>query len=99
MAENNKIENTKIVEDSDLNKVSGGLTAEDYQKGANQVEDVIKGIGTILEKFGDMLQLIKTAIDTNTCPICNQKILPLAEKCELTDFVDHIKAAHKEDMQ
>ncbi len=89
-------ENKKIIEDSDLNKVSGGLSAQDYEKAACDIVDVLKGVGEVFEKFGDLLQLIKTAMDTNTCPICNQSIIPLAENCELMDFVQHIKAAHSD---
>ena len=99
MAENNKIENAKKIEDGDLEKVSGGITSEDVKEAGKDINEAIMSIANFFEKFGDLIQLIKTAIDTNTCPICNQKILPLAKKCELTDFVDHIKAAHKEEMQ
>ena len=87
-------ENKKIIEDSDLNKVAGGLSVQDVENAANDVEGALKGIGMILDKFTDLLQLIKKTMGTNTCPICNQSIVPLAEKCELTDFVQHIKAAH-----
>ena len=50
----------------------------------------------VFEKFTDILQQIKTAMDTNICPICNQSIVPLAEKCELMDFVQHVKIAHSD---
>ena len=98
MTEYNKSEIKKLIEDNDLGKVSGGLTGQDVKDAADDIAEVLKGIGTLAEKFGDLLQLIKTAIDTNTCPLCNQDIVPLAEKCELMDFVNHIKAAHS-DMQ
>ena len=93
MAENN---NTKIIEESDLSKISGGLSAYDYEKAANDIASALKGVGVIIEKLGDLLQIINTAMETNTCPICNQKIIPGAESCELMDFVQHIKVAHPE---
>ena len=96
MAENKNIENTRIIEDSDLNNVSGGLSAQDYQDAGNDIVSVLKGVGLVFEKFTDMLQQIQTAMDTNICPICNQSIVPLAEKCELMDFVQHVKIAHSD---
>lgn len=96
MMENNKIDNTRIIEDGDLNNVSGGLSAQDYEKAANDIAATLKGVGVILEKFGDLLQIIKTSLDTNTCPLCNQKIVPLAEQCELNDFLQHVKTTHKD---
>ena len=95
MEENNKNNYTKIIEDSDLEKISGGdLTPQDCEKVANEIAAALQGAGIILVRIGDLLQLIKTAMDTNTCPICNQKIIPGAESCELMDFVQHIKIAH-----
>ena len=91
MAENKKIFK---IEDGDLEKISGGLSAQDYEKAANDIAAALQGVGIILANIGDLLQLIKTAMDTNTCPICNQKIIPGAESCELMDFVQHIKVAH-----
>ena len=91
MAENKKIFK---IEDGDLEKISGGLSAQDYEKAANDIAAALQGVGIILANIGDLLQLIKTAMDTNTCPICNQNIIPGAESCELTDFVQHIKVAH-----
>ena len=92
MAENNKIFK---FDDSDLEKISGGdCTPQDCEKFANEIAAALQGVGIILAGIGDLLQLIKTAMDTNTCPICNQKIIPGAESCELMDFVQHIKVAH-----
>ena len=91
MAENKKIFK---IEDGDLEKISGGLSAQDYEKAANDIAAALQGVGIILANIGDLLQLIKTAMDTNTCPICNQNIIPGAESCELMDFVQHIKVAH-----
>ena len=91
MAENKKIFK---IEDGDLEKISGGLSAQDYEKAANDIAAALQGVGIILANIGDLLQLIKTAMDTNTCPICNQNIIPGAGSCELMDFVQHIKVAH-----
>ena len=91
MAENKKIFK---IEDGDLEKISGGLSAQDYEKAANDIAAALQGVGIILANIGDLLQLIKTAMDTNTCPICNQNIIPGAESCELMDFVQHINVAH-----
>ena len=91
MAENKKIFK---IEDGDLEKISGGLSAQDYEKAANDIAAALQGVGIILANIGDLLQLIKTAMDTNTCPICNQNIIPGAKSCELMDFVQHIKVAH-----
>lgn len=92
MEENNKIFK---IDDSDLEKISGGdLTPQDCEKVANEIAAALQGAGLILARISDLLQLIKTAMDTNTCPICNQKIIPGAESCELMDFVQHIKVAH-----
>ena len=92
MAEN---DNTKIIEDSDLDKVAGGLSIQDYENAINGIAAALRGAGTVLGNLSDVLQLIKTSMDTNTCPICNQKIVPLAENCELMDLINHIKIAHK----
>ena len=95
MEENNKNNYTKIIEDSDLEKISGGdLTPQDCEKVANEIAAALQGAGIILVRIGDLLQLIKTAMDTNTCPICNQKIISGPGRCELMDFVQHIKVAH-----
>ena len=92
MEENNKIFK---IDDSDLEKISGGdCTLQDCEKAANDIAAALQAAGIILARIGDLLQLIKTAMDTNTCPICNQIIIPGAESCELMDFVQHIKVAH-----
>ena len=92
MEENNKIFK---IDDSDLEKISGGgFTPQDCEKAANEIAAALQGAGIILVRIGDLLQLIKTAMDTNTCPICNQKIISGAGSCELMDFVQHIKVAH-----
>lgn len=93
MAENN---NTKIIEESDLSKISGGLSAYDYEKAANDIASALKGVGVIIEKLGDLLLIINNAMETNTCPICNQKIVPNAEKCELMELLKHVKETHSD---
>ena len=96
MAENNKINKSFKIEDSDLDKISGGLSAQDYEKAANDIAATLRGVGVIVEKLGDLLMIINTAMETNTCPICNQKIIPGAERCELMDLLQHFKATHSE---
>ena len=91
MAENNNI---KIIEESDLSKISGGLSAYDYEKATNDIASALKGVGIIIEKLGDLLLIINNAMETNTCPICNQKIVPNAEKCELMELLKHVKETH-----
>lgn len=96
MTENNKVNNTKIIEESDLSKISGGLSAYDYEKAANDIASALKGVGVIIEKLGDLLLIINNAMETNTCPICNQKIVPNAEKCELMELLKHVKETHSD---
>ncbi|MBQ1567870.1 MAG: hypothetical protein IIZ80_08300 [Erysipelotrichaceae bacterium] len=98
MAENKKIENAKKIEDGDLEKVSGGITSEDVKEAGKDINEALMSIANFFEKFGDLIQLIKTATETNTCPICKQRILPQAEQCEPMDFVRHIQAAHANDL-
>ena len=94
MEENNKIFK---IDDSDLEKISGGdFTPQDCEKAANEIAAALQGAGIILVRIGDLLQLIKTAMDTNTCPICNQKIIPNAEKCELMELLKHVKETHSD---
>lgn len=93
MAENNNI---KIIEESDLSKISGGISVYDCEKAANDIAAALKGVGVIIEKFGDLLLIINNAMETNTCPICNQKIVPNAEKCELMELLKHVKETHSD---
>lgn len=94
MAENNKIENTKKLEDADLSKVSGGTNPDEVNGTSYSIAKALKDIGEAFDNLGNALQQIKTAIDTNTCPICNTIIVPGAEKCELMDLIQHVKAVH-----
>ena len=45
-------------------------------------------------KFGNSYKVIKDAIDTNICPVCNKQIIPDAKKCLATDFFAHVKSSH-----
>ena len=80
MTENMNTGNIKQIEDDAIESVSGGTTVEDLKRDA---DCFFEGLGEIVE-----------ATKINTCPICNQKIIPDAEKCGLEDFIHHYSAVH-----
>ena len=92
MEENNR---RKIIEESELNKVTGGIYIRDIEKSADDIAEVLRGVGAIFSSLGELLQLIQTSMETNTCPACKQKIVPLAEQCDLLELINHIKVAHQ----
>ncbi|MCR5096869.1 MAG: hypothetical protein K6A70_09090 [Erysipelotrichaceae bacterium] len=86
-----------MIEDTDLNKVSGGVdpVIPELTNSSDLIIDAIKSLNNkFFGTIGELFQLIKTSSDTNTCPICNQQIIPNAEKCEPMDFINHVKANH-----
>ena len=72
--------NNKETIEEQLKEIVGGNYAEDFYYAVS--------------KFGNNYKLIKNAIDTNTCPVCNKQIIPDSEKCEATDFFAHLRSAH-----
>lgn len=92
MEENNR---RKIIEESELNKVTGGIYIRDIEKSADDIAEVLRGVGAIFSGLGELLQLLQTSMETNTCPVCKQKIVPLAEQCDLLELINHIKVAHQ----
>ena len=66
--------------DKQLKEIAGGGFGEDLYYA--------------FSKCGNSYNVIKKAIDTNTCPVCNQQIIPDAKKCVATDFFAHVRSAH-----
>ena len=66
--------------DEQLKEIAGGNYGEDFWYA--------------VKKFGNNYAAIREAIDTNTCPVCSQRIIPGAEACEATDFFAHLRSKH-----
>ena len=94
MAENKIIEDAKKIEDKDLDKVSGGYTPEELEPVMDDLDALLKGAGNVFHSLSEALQMINEAAETNTCPICKEKIIPLADKCKPEDFLNHFMVVH-----
>ena len=90
MAEKKKYEEAMKIDDSELEKIIGGLSTEDQEK----INEALADVGKTVKNITDTLELVYNAAETNTCPICKDKSLPLVDKCKPSDFLNHVKLVH-----
>ncbi len=76
----NKMDNERKLFEEQLKSVVGGDALEDFFK-------LLEGLGLAASK-------LKEGADTNTCPLCNAKIIPGAEKCTTEDILKHVNDVH-----
>ena len=94
MSDNKKTKNAKKIEDFDLEKIIGGTTLDDTDSNLEEVIELAGNVGKTVQNLSNTLELVYKAAETNTCPFCNDKILPLADKCKPSDFLKHAKIKH-----
>ena len=70
----------KLLSEEELKEIASG-------SGIDRFFEVYNGIG-------EALALVNQAYETNTCPICNQKINPVGETCSATEALAHIAQIH-----
>ena len=95
MAENKDIKNIISIADSDLEKIIGGLSPEEADAALEEVGELLNDVGKTAQNVGSAISKLAVAVKTNTCPYCNNKILPGADKCSAKDFYDHYQIFHK----
>ena len=78
------------IEDKHLDQVAGG-SIEDIDLNDIPWDD----INAIFTKFGDVIKLMREAVETNTCPVCKQQIEPDVTQCSTLGFLEHMKSHSK----
>ena len=73
--------------DEQLKEIAGGVTED-------EIYDIFRGLSDAANSLAAILQHIKTAAETNTCPICNEQIIPGASRCEYKEVIQHVKLFH-----
>ena len=76
---------------ADLEKA---LSPEEADAAIEEIGELIYDVGKTAQNAGSAFSKLAKAISTNTCPYCNNKILPGASSCTARDFYDHYKIFH-----
>ena len=60
--------------------------------------NILGALCTMSNNLEGLFRKIDNAAETNTCPYCNQQIIPGADKCDPNDVINHVATTHG-DMQ